>query len=646
MNTRIINTIGKLLPILIIIVTIGGLLFSFGIGKIDWAIKGLYLAFPAIISCLVLYDFEGKNINLDELQYLFSLNQRSSIFIFYIIFFIFITSILLFSDIVIIFNLGITILYIVILFQILSKPNISPGFLILEMISLIALFFYKTVISVPLYFGNADILQHSNLDLITYLTHHIVPSIHPYVESGYANFPLYHVFCAEGMEILNLNSEIISKILTWPITTLLIIPIIYLFFREIINNRQILLFSIFSLSIVISGFDLSEYMIPRGFAFFGFFLVLYILVKIKNQFKFSNKLAFVVCLILGMLFIILVHQVSILFINFLIILLIVCESNVNYKKYFTNIYILVFFCISMFYWFFLATDYIKSGEIIPRYFLGQNIDLIMIVSSKPIDTFSYFFINNIDNIITIFLLILGIGYLLSYKKINYLTILSLFSFFTLLLYIRNPIQNVWQFSSLFAAERFTILLSPFMALMIGVGLSIFCQYLIKKLNNKRITSFLFFGIIIIYMVGTMGFVHDDMGYPEKIQFDLSELISFKFVTNNVPFNDTIYSDYYSSRYFNQEYNKGIENLGIPYYSSKIISDNMISNPTLLIDYSDYTLIPNQQFYKSGLVLVDEKLSIPRPFRYFPTKENIIELNMILQKKNKIYSNNVIDTYYG
>ena len=52
----------------------------------------------------------------------------------------------------------------------------------------------------------------------------------------------------EGMEILNLNSEIISKILTWPITTLLIIPIIYLFFREIINNRQILLFSIFSLS--------------------------------------------------------------------------------------------------------------------------------------------------------------------------------------------------------------------------------------------------------------------------------------------------------------------------------------------------------------------------------------------------------------
>ena len=640
MNVRLINTIGKLIPILVFIVAIGGLLFSFGIGRIDWALKGLFLAIPAIISCLVLYDFKGKNINLDEFQHFFSLNQRSSIFIFYILFFILITCILLFSDIVIIFNLGIIILNIIILLQILSKPNISPVYLILEMISFTALFFYKIIISVPLYFGNTDILMHNNYNFITYLLHHIIPPIHPFIQGGYANFPLYHIFLAEGMNILNLESEITSKILTWPITALLIIPIMYLIFRLVTNNRQIVLFSIFSLSIIISGFDLSQYMIPRGFAFFGFFLMIYILFKIKDQIELSKKIAFSICLMLVMLFILLVHQVSILLIIVLITLLILCESIVNYKKYFTNLYILFFICMALIYWIYFAADYIRSGEIIPRFLLGSHeLDLTMGISTKPIDSLTYFFINNIESVIIIFLLILSIGYLLRNKKVNYLTVLSLFCLFTLLLYIKNPVQSLWQFSYLFAAERFIILLSPFMALIIGVGLFIFYQYLIKKFNNKRISSFIFFGIIIIYLVGTMGFIYYDMGYPEKIQFDSSELISYNFVTNNVPFNETIYSDYYTARYFNQQYFNGIENLGIPYYYSY-----MISYSTMFIGSSDYAIIPIKQFNNVGLILGGEKES-SQYIRYFPTKENIIELNMILQKRNKIFSNKIIDTYY-
>jgi len=493
---------------------------------------------------------------------------------------------------------------------------------------------------VPYFFGNTDILLHSSYDQITYLTHNIVPSVYPFAESGYANFPLYHIFQAEGMTILNVNSEITGKVLTWPITVLLIIPIMYVFFRLVTNNRQIVLFSIFSLSIIISGFDLSEYMIPRGFAFFGFFLMLYILFKLKDQIKLSEKIAFTICLIPLMVFIILVHHVSILLIIFLIVLLIICEWIVNYKKYFTNMYILFFFCTTLFYWIFFATDFIKRGELIPRFLLGQNLELIMIASLKPIDSLWFFFINNIGNILIIFLLILGIGYLLRDKKINYLTVLSLFCLFTLLLYIKNPLQAVWQFSSLFAAQRFIILLSPLMSLMIGVALFIFYQYLIKKCNNKKIASVIFFGIIIMYMAGVMGFVHDDMGYPEKIQFNSSELISYNFVIKNVPFNKSLYSDRDTQRYFNQQYFKGIENLGIPYYSSKIISD-----PTLVTGYSDYTLIPIQQFNQVGLVLRDENANVSQSFRYFPTKENSIKLTMILQKKNKIYSNNVIDTYY-
>ena len=635
MKAGIINTIGKLLPILIFIVTIGGLLFSFIIGKIDWAIIGLYLAIPAIISCLVLYDFKGKNINLDELQNLFSSNQKSSIFIFYILFFILITSILLFSDIIIIFILGIIILYIIILLQILSKPNISPSFLILEMISLIALFFYKTVISVPFYVGTRDILMHNKYDLVIYLTHHILPSLS---YSDYVNFPLYHIFCVEGMNILNLNSEIIYKILTWPITALLIIPIIYLFFREIINNRYILLFSIFSLSIIISGKALFL-LLPRGLAFFGVFLMLYILFKLKAQSELSKRIAFTICLLPVMFFILLVHHVSLLLSIILIILLIICEFIVNYKIYFANLYFLFFVCMSLTYWFYFATQYIEM-TIIPRYLFSESIGLMINVPLNPNTSLSYYFINDIEIIITIFLLVLSIGYLLRSKKINYLTVLSLFSLFVFLLYIKNPLWAVYQFRFLFGADYFNLLLSPFICLMIGVGLSIFYQYLIKKFNNKRISFVIFFGIIIIFMVGTMGFVYDDMGYPEKVQFDLGEIRSFNFFTNNVPFNETIYyPDIYTDIYLSQNYFKGIENLGIPYYSSHIIYDIQ-----LLSGYPGYTIIPIKQFNTIGMFMMDKNLN--REYRYSPTKENIIELNMVLQKKNKIYSNKVSDIYYG
>ena len=635
MNARLINSIGKIIPILIVVVTIGGLLFSFGIGNIDWAIKGLYLAIPAIISCVVFYDFKGKNINLDELQNFYSLNQKSSVFIFYILFFMLITSVLLFPDFIIIFNVGITILYIIILLQILSKRNISPLYLILEMMSLIALFFYKIVISVPLYYGNTDILVHINYARITFLTQHILPRIQPFVTGGYTDFPLYHIFLAEGMSILNLNNEIVIKILTWPITVLLIVPILYLFFREITKNRQILLFSIFSISIIIFGSDLSQYMIPRGFGFFGFFLMLYILFKLNNQAKSSNKIAFTICIIPVMLYIILVHHVTILLIFILLLLLIVCESIANYKKYFTNLNILFFICASIIYWIFSGNEYIGNGEIIPRLLFGiQNQNMILTTSIRPSVSVSYFVINNIESIIMTFLLILSIVYFLRERKINYLTVLSLFCLFTLLFYIRNPFQMVWQFTYLFAGERFSLLLIPFMSLMIGAGLFILCQYLIKKFYNTKVSLFIFFCIIIIFMAGTMGFVYDDMGYPQKYQFDSSELLSYNFILNNVPFNETIYSDSFTARYLNQGYFEGIENLGVPYY---------FSFANLLTHNSDYTIFPIKEFYKFGLILFKEKETYP--FRYYPTKANILELHTMLQKKNKIYSNKILDMYY-
>ena len=205
MREKLINLICKLIPILIIAVTIIGFFFALGIGKINWALQGLYLAIPAVIACLIIYDSKGNNIDFESAQNLVLFDRRILFFLFFILFSLCIIGLNLLSNGDIVFNFGIVLLYIIIIIQIFFNKDISDYFIIFEIASIIFLFFYRHVINVPLYFGGTDILIHNNLDLITYLTNHVIPSS----VSVYAQFPLYHIFCAEGMNILNLSSECI-----------------------------------------------------------------------------------------------------------------------------------------------------------------------------------------------------------------------------------------------------------------------------------------------------------------------------------------------------------------------------------------------------------------------------------------------------
>ena len=537
----------------------------------------------------------------------------------------------------IVFNFGIVLLYIIIIIQIFFNKDISDYFIIFEIASIIFLFFYRHVINVPLYFGGTDILIHNNLDLITYLTNHVIPSS----VSVYAQFPLYHIFCAEGMNILNLSSESVSDILTWLITAILIIPILYSFFRFFTKNRQILLFSLLILSITFLGSTLSNFMIPRGFAFFGFFLMLYILFKMKNQNEKSTKIEFAICLFPVMIFIILIHNVSTILIMSLIIILLLCEFLINDENFLSNKYVLIFLLVSIAYWLYCAFELV--GILInTRLMNSLALDVVANPTIIPLGNINStaFYINNVGSIIEIFLLVLGILYCLKHIKVGYLRVLGLFCFCTILLYINNPLKAVWEFSTLFSADRFRLLLSPFMSVVMGLGLLIFYLYLTTKFKNNKITFLLFFCIAIIFIIGTMQFVYNDMGVPQKDYFDVIELKGYNFVYNYVPYNGFILTDYFTQHYFNLGYFESVKDLGIPYYSCIMIPDIQSLSVS-----SGYSIISIQQFYQGELIIGSGNELKPGQINYYyPSTENVNTLKMITQRKNKIYTDSAIETY--
>ena len=82
MREKLINLICKLIPILIIAVTIIGFFFALGIGKINWALQGLYLAIPAVIACLIIYDLKATILILNLPKTWFYLIEESFFFCF------------------------------------------------------------------------------------------------------------------------------------------------------------------------------------------------------------------------------------------------------------------------------------------------------------------------------------------------------------------------------------------------------------------------------------------------------------------------------------------------------------------------------------------------------------------------------------
>lgn len=635
-NTHLLNYIRlsiPYLPYLILLLTVGGIFLAFFLQMPDLALRGVFLIFPALLASFLLQSICKKDLASHDTITLFSFNRRFFLTLFAGLFSI--TLIILAAGFgnLWIYPALVTLLYVIILIQIFSGET-SKVTLLPEIMVTQAGFIWSSIQKYGFYFGGTDIMPHQFMATITYLSGHVLPPEF----GGYTDFPLYHIFVAECSHVLGLDIETGIFSFTWPISVIGVIFVYYIFLNTVENEQIALLTSlIYSMSAV--GLTHSIYMVPRSLAFVGFLMLLYFMTS-SNRFK--KPYANCILITITTVFTVLVHQVSILLIIALLCLLIVCEWFVDHEKYVTDLSFLFIVATSASYWIYIAFSFARStftSRLDTN--LWENPVVLRATDLLPADpmvTLSYY-INSIGTEIFLFLAVIAIGYILWRKKHDYLTVLALFTLITLALYVPNPLHMVWQLERLLAINRFNLLLGPFMALIMGAGVYILSQYLLRAKIPVNAICILLIAMIFLYGSSTTGLLKIDPSI-NRDNFNSDEVRGLDFVYGYIPYGSTIHTDYFSQRYLGAIYFSESETLGLPYFSTGMIGD-LNSIPS----YSGYIVLPYKEFMRRGLTLGVGSEFVPRHvYPCYPTEENIVSTMVGLELRDKLYSNQAIMIY--
>ncbi len=631
LNKKIISSFALALPYIIIIFTIAGIIAAFAIGIINYAISGFILAAPALAGAIILILMHKKDARLIVPVTSFQFGQRTLYLLFGIIFTLTSMLCLILAPLSLFLLLGILILYAIIFIQIFSK-NYRPSVILFEIFLTLICLIYGTTLKYPYYFGYTDVFNHVYFATITKLSGNIIPQYF----AGYTNFPLYHIWIAVSSYIIAIDIKTTLFLITCPPYAIGVIFIYYIFRRVTQNNQSALLGSLlYSIGSVVIFYG--TYMVTRTAAYIGFVILLYFLIsRLNGNGADSKKLIFRGLAILFTIYILLVHQVSTPMIIALLLLLMVCELLIGPEK---NLdYNLFAFVIVIFvaYWFYSAFNFIKD-QIIPKLqpelFTAPVIQESAVYKIHGYSPVSFIF-NNVDFLIFILFAIIGIGYVLWKQKPAYSAVFGLFALITLIMYIPNPLFTFWQVVEFLNFERYQLLISPFMAFVMGCGVYVMLGYSWKRVSLKT-TSLIILLLFLLYCAGSIGIIEGDKIPSRRISFTSAELDGFDYVYKNIPYGSLLNSDYYTSRYFTEEYFSTAEDLKIPFYTTRIIED-VGDIPA----YLGYIIITHRQFISRGLYLSEGG----HTYAYLPSSESVNKLTQSLTGKDKIFSSNAVNIY--
>ncbi|MDD3872620.1 MAG: hypothetical protein PHE01_00025 [Methanosarcina sp.] len=460
--------------------------------------------------------------------------------------------------------------------------------------------------------------------------------------SDYAYFPLYHVLIAEASELLNISTKTSFFLATAPIYAITIIFLYYLF-NYITNNRQISLLSciLFSASSVVLYYGVN--VITRTMAFIMFIVLLYLIFSVNFK---KDKLSLKVLSVIVAVFLTLVHNVSLPQLVLLLILLLASEYIVDGKSYISKPFFILLNVIFTAYWFFVAYIFVQRS-LAPR-LQSQFLDSIVLTAGGA-EVLQESLINLaglLDKSVFLFFALIGIGFLLKNYKNNYASVLGLFALLTLIFYVPNPLNTIWQFKVLFRVDRFMLFVSPFMAFVMGYGMYIFWNYMnkysSKKLNPAFLVILLFSTFILVssaFSIGDSDFLGNGASHE---YFTSEELSGFEHVFNYVTPNSSIYTDYYASRFFY------VPLIPAAFAEMNISSYNnyRIGDVNKLPQYKGYVVLRTKEFLRSGLYFGSEESTLRDTSNYFYQggPENKLEMASNLEVLDKIYSNPSADIF--
>ena len=342
--------------------------------------------------------------------------------------------------------------------------------------------------------------------------------------------------------------------------------------------------------------------------------------------------------VITVIFILLVHQISTPMIIVLLGLLFILELYAHDNIHVTPVFLMVPITLCSSYWLFIAYSFL--GELLPRTdpSLYQNIVFTDVVYHLGLS----FLVNQIDTLLIVFFALIGAIYLIWKQQPRYSVVLGILGFLAILLNVPSALTTVFQLVAILRIDRFALLFLPFLASIMGFGVYLFGRYLSDVKVPTRSVGVLLVALVVLYGIGSLGFVKaeaDELSYVRD-SFNQDEIVGFDHVLKTVPSGSSLHSDYYTSRFFTRQEIDQSERLGLPYYISYWMKDDLEASGE-----RGYIILPDNQFRRGGLLFGKGDEFDPESLQpYMPTEENTRKMTSRLSTEDKIYSNHGIDIY--
>jgi hypothetical protein len=565
----IINILATKFHFLLLLGIVAGITLTYGINRLDYAVRALIYVIPGILIMLIVWNLYRKDEKCPDTLILLKPYRNLFKILFVSLFILSILSLYFSSYRPWYYFVLVTALYGLIFLQIFSDA-VKPSSILFEISLVMGNIMFGLQLKYPFFFGYTDIIPHSYFAKIIFLSGHTIPLD---LDWTYAWFPLFHIFIAEGTNLLGIELNYAYILLT-SLCFIALVWVLFLLFRQITKNVQASLFMILIFSTTPVVIQYSTYVVTRVMAFIGFIFFLYLA---HRQIQTSNWRSFSVLTIIFSLYLILVHQVSIIQILFLLFMFIFIELLIDdYFAIKTKIIALIIVTSST-YW--LFTSFFFSSYILQTIDTATITGMSETLAQVAPENVLIFLRENVTTTVIIFFVILGSSYLLWAKKSKYPAVIGLFALIMIPLYFPSPVTASAMAMITFRIDRFSLLLSPFFAFALATGFLLFLFLLHKNRYTRKIA--VFFGVLIFSYLCLSAFTVEtasDSPYIASDQirqyFTESEMDAFSFIPQYVPYNSTISSDKIASRMFERRYFSETTPLALPSY-----------NPTSLLYYT-------------------------------------------------------------
>jgi len=626
----LLNIVAIKFHYIILIGILAGIAFTLIIHRMDFAIRGIIYILPGLLVVIFLYNMYKQNKKIPDKLYLIQIDKKILLISFILIFILSVVSLYLTPTRPGYYFVLITILFSIIFLQIFGD-QVNPKILLFEISCALGNIIFGLTLKYPLFFGFTDIIPHLYYTKITMLSGHIIPAD---LDPSYAYFPLYHIFLAAGSDILGTNLQFSFFILT-SLTFIAVIWFVYLLFYQVTKNDQtsLLICLVFSTTPIVIIY--STYVVTRVFAFIGFIFLLFLAYK---HIRTSKQQIFSTLILITTIFIILVHQVSILQIVPLLIFLIVLELIVG--DYYAMRTKLIAFIILTFsaYWIFIAFDFTNS--IVMTVESINTPEVSQLRSQVQTGNEFIFLENNISTAIIIFFIFLGIGYVCWAYKSKYLSVFGLLALLLTPFYFPSPITASRVAMITLRTDRFVLLISPFFACAFAIGLLVLLHRMYDNKISRNVALLL--GIIIFSylcysaLTGNNASDSPDISQNQsRVYFTTAELSSFNFISGSAEYGTSVSSDQYASRMFENKLFSETESLHLPYFNLGTFMDH----PEAFTFTQGLFLLRAQELNENGLVFPSRDVDYGETFQ--PTQATLSKFFNLTVASQKIYDNHEV-----